>query len=144
RLEGRARGFGGTPTVIRYKNAVDAVFEAQPRVLARVHPLDEEFPLPEFTEPIGESPVHGRIRVAHAGHVDTVVHRAFPDGGTGRAFVAGGALTQVLRARAQVGLAVAAGSVIDRESDHRASGGFHAPQELFAGVPGARRVKLIP
>ena len=80
----------------------------------------------------------------HAAHVDAVVHRAFLDARPGRAFVAGGALLQVLRAGAEVGFAVAAGRVIHGEGDHRAPGSFHALQDFFAGFPGARRVELLP
>src|SRR4029077_16312139 len=57
RLDGRAKRFGRPPAMVRNHDPIDAVLEAQPRVLARVHSLDEEFPLPEFADTIGESPI---------------------------------------------------------------------------------------
>ena len=69
--------------MVRYQDAVDAVLDAQPRVLARVDSLDDELALPEFAEAIDERPVHGGIRREHAGHVDAVVHRPVLDGWAG-------------------------------------------------------------
>src|SRR5580692_458370 len=51
---------------------------------------------------------------------------------------------QILRTGAEVGFTVTAGGVIDSESDDRAPGGLHAPQNFFADFPGVRRVELIP
>src|SRR6516164_3724098 len=143
-LDGSARGLGGTPAVIRDQDAVQAVLEAKPCVLAGVDSLDDEFSLPEFSDAINISPVHGWIRPAHAGHVDTVVHGMLLDRRTGFAFVARGALAEVFRTLAQVGLAVAPGGVVDGKGDHRAPGGFHPLEDLVADIPGGRRVELLP
>ena len=58
--------------------------------------------------------------------------------------VARGALAHVFRAGAEVGFTAAPARVIDREDDHGASGGFHAPQHFLARFPGIRGVELIP
>ena len=54
------------------------------------------------------------------------------------------ALVQILAASAEVGFTVTARGVIDRESDDRATRGFHAPQNFLIRIPGGRCVQLIP
>src|ERR1700731_4683370 len=120
------------------------MFEAEPRILARVHSFDDEFSLPGFAKAIEVRPVHRGVSCAHAGHVDAVVHRPFADARTRIAFMAIEAQPQVLAAGAKISFAVAAGSVVDSKSEHRDSGGFDAMQNFLASVPGSRRVKLLP
>ncbi len=130
--------------MIRHQNAVHAVLDAHLGILARVHSLDEELPLPEFADLIGKRPIHRRIRRAHAGHVDAVEHRPLLHARTGAFFVARLALSQIFRACAQKRLAVAAGSVVHRERDHRNARVLHALQERVARLPRARRIDLLP
>jgi len=134
----RTRTGGGT----RLYDAVDAVLEAEPRVLVRVDPLDDELALPESAEAIHERPIHRRIRPAPTGHRQGFGHR--PWAASGATLVAGVALRQILRACAEVRFAVAARGVVDGQRNHRAPGGLHASQKLLVGFPGARRVKLVP
>src|SRR5580704_16562295 len=130
--------------MIRDEYAVDAVFDAEPRVLASINPLDEESSRPRFADAVHESPIHGRILPERSGHIDAVVHGVLLHGLSGLAFVAGGALGQVLGPSAQISFAVAARGVVAGERDHLTAGRFHAPQDFFAGVKGTRRIQLIP
>src|SRR5207245_7412112 len=144
RLDRCAKRFGRASAMVRYQNAIDASRDAELRVLARVDSLDEEFPFPELAYLICESPIHGGIRRAHAGHVDAVEHGPLLHAGTGASLVAGHALAQVLRTRAQKRLAVATRRVVHGERDHRDTRILHALQQLPAGIPGTWRIELLP
>src|SRR4029077_12325093 len=123
------------------QNAIDAVLDAETRVFARIDPLYEESSLPGFADAVHEGPIHGGVLPEHAGHVDVVVHGVLFESRSRLAFVAGGALAHVLGPGAEIGFAVAARRVIAGKRNHFAARRFHAAEDLFAGVPGTRRIE---
>src|SRR5262249_10368984 len=135
RLDGSPSRFRRAAAMVGYEDSVDAVLDAQFRILVRVDSFNDEFSRPEFSNPIDERPIHGRIGRAHAGHVDTVEHWPFVDARTRPVFVTRGTLAQVLWTSAQVRLTVAASGIVDRERDHCTSRCLYSPQQLLAGVP---------
>src|SRR5438105_15847936 len=99
--------------MIGNQNGIKTALHGYPRILMSVDTFDDEFSAPELSELIDELPVHGWIRRANSGHIDTFEHWAprqrpwrFPRSVTRHALAA------VFRARAEVGFAVAAGRVV--------------------------------
>ncbi len=126
------------------QDAVEAMIDREPRVLAGIDALDDELAFPERPQPIDERPVHGRVLRRHAVHIDTVVHSTFLDGGSGLPVVTAVALREIFWPRPQIRFAVAAGCVVDRECDDGAAGCLYPAQQLLARRPRAGRVQLIP
>src|SRR5271166_3128628 len=60
-LDGRSSCFGGSASVIRNQNAVQAMFDAEARVLPRINALDKKLHRCCFPQPVDKFPGHGRV-----------------------------------------------------------------------------------
>src|SRR5262249_14431367 len=113
RLKRGAKRFSSTSTMIGYHDGVESVVDAHSSVLACVDALDDELALPQLPQSIDERPVYRHARCASrkiGGHGTRTAARS--------ARMTRGALREVLRARPEIRLAVAARDVVDGERDH--------------------------